>query len=268
MEVDGSSTVGPLTTAAAESYREQQPNVNVTVGISGTAASFRGEDTILRLSTRRKIKMISQGVSASGGETDISNASRPIDEEEEAPLRRAGVEYTEYQVGIDALTVIVNPENDWATCLTVDQLKTIWEPKAEGKVTNWNQIDPSFPDQALALAGPGHRLGHVRLLHRRDQRRGGREPRRLHRERGRQRHRAGGRRRPGRPRVPRLHVLRGEHGHAEGRRGRRRRRLRRPERRDGPGRHLRSALATALHLREERVARRRSPRSTASSSTT
>jgi phosphate transport system substrate-binding protein len=135
IEIDGSSTVGPLTTAAAEAYRDKQPDVNVTVGISGTGGGFER---------------------FCAGETDISNASRPIDEEEEVPLcADAGIDYTEFQVGVDALTVVVNPENDWATCLTVDQLMTIWEPAAEGKVTNWNQVDPSFPDQALVLAGPG-----------------------------------------------------------------------------------------------------------------
>jgi phosphate transport system substrate-binding protein len=135
IEIDGSSTVGPLTTAAAESFREVQPDVNVTVGVSGTGGGFER---------------------FCAGETDISNASRPIDEEEEVPLcEEAGIDYTEFQVGVDALTVVVNPENDWATCLTVDQLKKIWEPAAEGKVTNWNQVDPSFPDQQLALAGPG-----------------------------------------------------------------------------------------------------------------
>ena len=135
IEIDGSSTVGPLTTAAAESFREVQPDVNVTVGVSGTGGGFER---------------------FCAGETDISNASRPIDEEEEVPLcEEAGIDYTEFQVGVDALTVVVNPENDWATCLTVDQLEKIWEPAAEGKVTNWNQVDPSFPDQQLALAGPG-----------------------------------------------------------------------------------------------------------------
>ena len=135
IEIDGSSTVGPLTTAAAESFRAEQPDVNVTVGVAGTGGGFER---------------------FCAGETDISNASRPIDEEEEVPLcEQGGVEYTEFQVGVDALTVVVNAENDWATCLTLDQLKTMWEPKAEGKVDNWNQVDPSFPDQALALAGPG-----------------------------------------------------------------------------------------------------------------
>jgi phosphate transport system substrate-binding protein len=133
--IDGSSTVGPLTTAAAEAYRAEQPGVNVEVGISGTGGGFER---------------------FCAGETDISNASRPIDEEEEVLLcQEAGIEYTEFQVGIDALTVVVNPANDWATCLTVEQLKKMWEPSAEGKVTNWNQVDPSFPDQPLELAGPG-----------------------------------------------------------------------------------------------------------------
>ena len=133
--IDGSSTVGPLTTSAAESFRNEQPDVNIEVGVSGTGGGFER---------------------ICADETDISNASRPIDEEEEVPLcQDAGIEYTEFQVGVDALTVVVNTENDWVDCLTVDQLKTIWEPKAEGKITNWNQVDPSFPDQELSLAGPG-----------------------------------------------------------------------------------------------------------------
>jgi phosphate transport system substrate-binding protein len=133
--VDGSSTVGPLTTAAAEGFREEQSGVNVEVGISGTGGGFER---------------------FCAGETDISDASRPIDDAEEAPIcADAGITYVDYQVATDALTVIVNPENDWATCLTTDQLKKIWEPAAEGKITNWNQVDPSFPDEPLTLAGPG-----------------------------------------------------------------------------------------------------------------
>ena len=133
--VDGSSTVGPLTTGAAETFREEQPDVNVEVGISGTGGGFER---------------------FCAGETDISDASRPIDEEEEAPVcADAGIEYDDYNVAIDALTLIVNIENDWVTCLTTEQLNKIWEPKAEGKITNWNQVDPSFPDEPLTLAGPG-----------------------------------------------------------------------------------------------------------------
>jgi phosphate transport system substrate-binding protein len=137
IEADGSSTVGPLTTAAAEAFQAENPDAVVTVGISGTGGGFE------RFCV---------------GETDISDASRPIKEDEptEAPgCAENGITYTELPVAVDALTVVVNPANDWATCLTVDQLKTIWEPAAEGKITNWNQVDPSFPDVPLVLAGAG-----------------------------------------------------------------------------------------------------------------
>jgi phosphate transport system substrate-binding protein len=135
VEVDGSSTVGPLVTAAAEQFQAEQPGVQVTVGISGTGGGFER---------------------FCAGETDISDASRPIKDDEEAPIcQQNGVEYTELQVATDALTVVTNKENDWATCLTTDQLKKIWEPAAEGKVTSWNQIDSSFPNEKLTLAGAG-----------------------------------------------------------------------------------------------------------------
>ena len=133
IEVDGSSTVGPLTQLAAERFQEQQPGVQVTVGISGTGGGFER---------------------FCAGETDISDASRPIKEDEEVPVcKKANIDYTELQVAVDALTIVVNSENDWVDCLTTDQLKKIWEPGS--KVKNWNQIDPSFPDQKLTLAGPG-----------------------------------------------------------------------------------------------------------------
>ena len=137
VEADGSSTVGPLTTAAAELFQAENPDAVVTVGISGTGGGFER---------------------FCAGETDLSDASRPIktDEPTEAPAcEQNGIPYTELPVAVDALTVVVNPANDWATCLTVDQLKTIWEPAAEGKITNWNQVDPSFPDVPLVLAGAG-----------------------------------------------------------------------------------------------------------------
>ena len=131
--VDGSSTVGPLTTLAAEQFQQANPGVQVTVGISGTGGGFER---------------------FCAGETDISDASRPIKEDEEVPLcEKAGVEYTEFQVAVDALTVVVNSENDWVDCLTTKQLEKMWEPGS--KVSNWNQVDPSFPDQELTLAGPG-----------------------------------------------------------------------------------------------------------------
>ena len=132
VQADGSSTVGPFVTAAAERFQRENSGVQVTVGISGTGGGFER---------------------FCAGETDLSNASRPIDEEEVELCEQNGVEYVEFQVANDALTVVVNPENDWATCLTTDQLNAIWKPSS--KVSNWNQVDSSFPDQKLSLAGPG-----------------------------------------------------------------------------------------------------------------
>jgi phosphate transport system substrate-binding protein len=131
ISADGSSTLGPFVTKAAEDFKVEQ-DVDVTVGISGTGGGFER---------------------FCAGETDISNASRPIDEEEIALCEEGGVEYIEFQVATDALTNVVNKANDWATCLTVDQLKKIWEPGS--KVENWNQVDPSFPDARLVVFGPG-----------------------------------------------------------------------------------------------------------------
>jgi phosphate transport system substrate-binding protein len=129
---DGSSTVGPFTTRAAESFKQEGSGVEVTVGISGTGGGFER---------------------FCADETDISNASRQIDEDEQQLCADAGVEYVELPVANDALTVVVNPENDWATCLTVEQLKAIWEP--DSTVKSWRDIDPSFPDEPLRLYGPG-----------------------------------------------------------------------------------------------------------------
>ena len=132
IEADGSSTVGPYTTAAAERFRSEAPEVQITVGVSGTGGGF---ERFCR------------------GETDLSNASRPIKDEEAEICEQKGIEYVELQVANDALTVVVNMDNDWATCLTVDQLKTIWEPGS--KVKSWKDVDPSFPDEELKLFGPG-----------------------------------------------------------------------------------------------------------------
>jgi phosphate transport system substrate-binding protein len=128
---DGSSTVGPFVTKAAEDFKEAE-DVDVTVGISGTGGGFER---------------------FCAGETDLSNASRPIDEEEQALCQEEGIEYLEFRVATDALTNVVNSANDWASCLTVDQLNTIWGPGS--KVGNWNQVDPSFPDVPLKLYGAG-----------------------------------------------------------------------------------------------------------------
>jgi phosphate transport system substrate-binding protein len=133
--IDGSSTVGPLSAAASEFFNEENPDVQITVGESGTGGGFE---------------------KFCAGETDMNDASRPIDEEEEVPLcEENGVEYQEMVVANDALTVVVPTSNDFVTCLTTEQLKTIWEPAAEKKITNWNQVDPSFPDVELDLYGPG-----------------------------------------------------------------------------------------------------------------
>jgi phosphate transport system substrate-binding protein len=132
IQADGSSTVGPFTTAAAERFQNQNPDVQITVGVSGTGGGF---ERFCR------------------GETDLSNASRAIKDDEIPLCEQNGVEYVEFQVANDALTVVVNPENDWATCLTVEQLNKVWEPGS--KVNNWNQVDPSFPDQRLKLFGAG-----------------------------------------------------------------------------------------------------------------
>ncbi|MFC7621523.1 PstS family phosphate ABC transporter substrate-binding protein [Microlunatus sp. GCM10028923] len=132
--IDGSSTVAPLSEAAADLFRAEQPGVNVTVATSGTGGGFK---------------------KFCAGETDISDASRAIKDEEVAACKQAGIEFTEIVIANDGLSVVVNPENDWAKCLTVKQLQTMWSPESEGKINNWKQIDPSFPDQPLTLFGAG-----------------------------------------------------------------------------------------------------------------
>jgi len=129
--VDGSSTVFPMSQAAEELLSEENPNIQVAVGESGTGGGVE---------------------KFCAGQTDVSDASRPIDEEEVATCEAGSITYTELQVATDALTVVVNPELD-VDCLTVDQLKELWGP--ESTVTKWNQLDPSFPDEDIELFGPG-----------------------------------------------------------------------------------------------------------------
>jgi phosphate transport system substrate-binding protein len=129
---DGSSTVAPLITAAAERFEAEQGGVRVTVGVSGTGGGF---ERFCR------------------GETDLSNASRAIEDDEAAACENKGVAYTELQVANDGIVNVVNPQNDWATCVTTAQLKTIWDRGS--KVRNWNDVDPEFADARLTLAGPG-----------------------------------------------------------------------------------------------------------------
>jgi phosphate transport system substrate-binding protein len=133
IRTDGSSTVGPLTEAAAEGFQGENSGVKVTVGTSGTGGGFE--------------KFCAK-------ETDVSNASRPIKDDEEVPIcKKNGVEYSEIQIANDGITLVVNPENDWAECLTVDQLKKIWSKGST--IENWKDVDPKFPDEELELFGAG-----------------------------------------------------------------------------------------------------------------
>lgn len=134
IEIDGSSTVFPITEAVAEEYQIQVGGARVTVGISGTGGGFK-----------RFCR----------GETDITNASRPILKEEMVLCAQAGIKYYELPIAYDALTVIVSKQNTFVDQLTISELKTMWEPSAQGKIINWNQIRSSFPDQQLKLAGAG-----------------------------------------------------------------------------------------------------------------
>jgi phosphate transport system substrate-binding protein len=132
--IDGSSTVAPLSETAAEDFNAEHTGVQITVGTSGSGGGFE---------------------KFCNGETDISDASRPIKDEEAQICADAGIEFVELTVANDGLSVVVNPENDWADCLTVAQLNAIWAPESEGSITSWDQVDPSFPDEPLELFGAG-----------------------------------------------------------------------------------------------------------------
>jgi phosphate transport system substrate-binding protein len=135
VKIDGSSTVFPVTEAVAEDFQKaKKQQVKVTVGISGTGGGFK---------------------KFCRGEIDISDASRPILAKEMADCKAAGIEYVELPVAFDALTVVVNPKNAFIKQLTVAEMKKMWEPAAQGKVTRWNQINPAWPDQPMKLFGPG-----------------------------------------------------------------------------------------------------------------
>lgn len=132
--VDGSSTVYPITEAMAEEFQKLNPNVRITVGISGTGGGFR---------------------KFCAGEIDLVNASRPVKASEVEECRKNGVEFIELKVAFDGLAVVVNPQNDWVDYLTVEELKRIWEPEAQERITRWSQIRPNWPDKELRLYGPG-----------------------------------------------------------------------------------------------------------------
>src|SRR5210317_1527489 len=124
IKVDGSSTVFPVTEAVAEEFRMVHPDVNVTIGVSGTGGGFK---------------------KFSRGETNISNASRPIKDKEKKACEENNINYLELEVAYDGLAVLVNPKNDWVDSFTVEELKKVWEPAAQGKIMKWNQIRPEWP---------------------------------------------------------------------------------------------------------------------------
>jgi phosphate transport system substrate-binding protein len=135
VKIDGSSTVYPITEAVAEEFQKSKKNaIKVTVGISGTGGGFK---------------------KFCRGETDVSDASRPILKKEMEDCKTAGIEYFELPVAFDALTVVINPKNAFIKQLTIAEMKKMWEPAAQGKVTRWNQVNPQWPDQPMKLFGPG-----------------------------------------------------------------------------------------------------------------
>ena len=136
--IDGSSTVMPLSKAMAAGFHDGSPSVTVDVAESGTGGGFR---------------------KFCAGQTDIEDASRPINAKEIAECKAQGVDYIELPVGFDSLSVVVNPKNSFVDCLTVSELKTMWEPAAEGKVKDWKQIRSTFPSTPLSLFGPGRDSG-------------------------------------------------------------------------------------------------------------
>jgi phosphate transport system substrate-binding protein len=139
VKIDGSSTVYPVTEGIAEDFQKAKKNaIKVTVGISGTGGGFK---------------------KFCRGETDVQNASRPILAAEMADCKAVGVEYIELPVAFDALTVVMNPRNAFLQAISVDELKKIWEPAAQGKITRWNQVNPAWPDAPIKLFGAGSDSG-------------------------------------------------------------------------------------------------------------
>ena len=134
IKIDGSSTVFPISEAVAEEFQKTHQSVRVTVGVSGTGGGFQ---------------------KFCRAETDISAASRPITATEITACAGAGVEYIELPIAYDGIAIVVNPKNSWATTITVEEMKTMWSPDAQGKVTRWNQIRPSWPNREIHLFGAG-----------------------------------------------------------------------------------------------------------------
>ncbi|MFD3005347.1 PstS family phosphate ABC transporter substrate-binding protein [Thermus tengchongensis] len=132
IRADGSSTVYPITQAVAEEFVTRNPQVRISVAFSGTGAGFQ---------------------KFCRGETDISNASRPIRKSEMEACQKAGIQFVEIPIAFDALTVMVNRQNTWAQCLTTAQLRSIWEPNS--KVNFWKDLNPAWPNRRIVLFGPG-----------------------------------------------------------------------------------------------------------------
>ena len=138
IKIDGSSTVYPITEAVAEEFQKSNKGLKVTVGISGTGGGFK---------------------KFCRDEIDISNASRPILKSEMDACKAAGIEYFELPVAFDALTIVINPKNTWLKSASVEELKKLWEPAAQGKITRWNQVNATWPDQPVKLFGAGSDSG-------------------------------------------------------------------------------------------------------------
>ena len=138
VKIDGSSTVFPITEAIAEEFKADQRDVKVTIGVSGTGGGFK---------------------KFGRGEIDINNASKKINEEQKKVCESNKISFVELSVAYDGLAVIVHPENTWAKDITSAELKKIWEPEAQGKITRWNQIRPEWPNQEINLFGPGVESG-------------------------------------------------------------------------------------------------------------
>jgi phosphate transport system substrate-binding protein len=133
VRIDGSSTVYPITEGVAEDF-QKETKIRVTVGVSGTGGGFK---------------------KFCRGEIDVANASRPITQNEIADCAKQGIKFYEMPVAFDAMTVVIHPKNTFVKQLTIQQLRKMWEPAAQGKITRWNQIDPTWPNQRLSLFGPG-----------------------------------------------------------------------------------------------------------------
>jgi len=134
VKVDGSSTVFPITEAVAEEFQKSHPDVKVTVGISGTGGGFK---------------------KFCAGETDLSDASRPIKPAEVEACAKAGIEYVELPIAYDGIAIVVHPANDWAQHITVEELGRLWAPEAQGKVLRWSDVRTGWPEREIHLFGPG-----------------------------------------------------------------------------------------------------------------